>query len=259
MALLIEFPGHRELSAAELAKPYDVAALERTIDSPEWQRLAPNPPWSADYDLSPGELRPEHVTAIVDVLLDPTLAARRATKENDRVAGLTRAIDGVGSLRRISAEESFYSKVCYKLTTPAGKQMAVSLVGYEEGLGIRIPEDPYLSLTAMERDRGQTTRYQWEFSDPRAYLYVPIGDNRAVKLQQFGGEPVAGGLASSIRIQRAKAHALELILGHPHRSSFISLGRGEETKRELGNRWHYLERPGVSELSVIDIPVVGRI
>lgn len=243
----------------EGAKVDGIRTFKEVAESPAWRELHPN--YLSPNALLPKDLTSKHLESLAEVLTDNQIV--QATKEKTTTAFYTetvkniarhaftkKEIPGLGELERVDNGEA---KICWKLTTPNGKTMAVLLRGYDQGLGTTIPEDSKL----YQFSRASESDY-FEYSDLRTYLVYPLPEleNRAMVLQEYGGDPqtkdkISYGrqFISSLQRERAKRKALSYI-----RSQGFTFT--DDTKIELGKQKHYLFTQGIGRSpALIDIPV----
>lgn len=160
--------------------------LEELIGSAEWQSLRPN--YGNPDALLPREISYDQINSIVNVFQDnytslAELQIKARTKDIDTEAFSPFFVSGLGSLRILGAGEE---KLGFLLTTEEGKKMAV-LLGLGSGLKPEIPSDPKLYPAFINY-----TGNLYYYSDFRTYLSLPINfgpEERAIRLQEYGGEP----------------------------------------------------------------------
>ncbi len=149
--------------------------LDEIVKTQQWHDLCPN--HQSSDALLPKDLTGEHIKKIASSIatkevLNATPGQRIAVSEKhiDLGDGLTLDVVGGGE-----------SKVCYALTDNEGKKMAVLLQGYQEDLGINIPDDPKLAKVSEDM------KYElYEYSDLRKYLSYPVDRTSAIVLQEYG-------------------------------------------------------------------------
>lgn len=235
-----------EYNTGEMASLYDPADFENIVTSELWQNLSPNAP--SPNDLLPKELNAAQLAMIGNTFLEPSFATDPGLWSGLGDLPADREIAGVGALEKVGSGET---KACYRLTTEQGKKMAVLLMNYGNTLGLYTPEDPKLSQVSES-----PTRRLWEYSDLRTYLYIPLGDGRTVKLQEFGEEEFTSGQSMTPGLLWiAGRRALKNIASR--QKSFIQLDT--HTKPELSHARHYLRKDGQFMPVVIDLPVVEQV
>jgi hypothetical protein len=232
---------------------FTLETLRTSIDSEKWRSLGPNL-YSPGHDLLPQELDTDQVNSLVEAILkDPILASIHIDRNAEEVAAeVSREpidLDEVGTLTFVGGGEA---KVCYCLERD-GKKMAVILQGYEDKLGIQIPDDPCLT----EINTTPTSRI-WEYSDLRTYAMLPLVGDRAIKLQEFGESPRRGYMSvlRSLTGTLARRSAADYIAQHLPNAR---LGPNTNTAIELQQPDHLLTKPGHKRGVIIDVPVEDRI
>jgi hypothetical protein len=217
--------------------------LKTTLESDEWRALSPNLP-SPGHDLLPQEVGQEQLGLIIDAVKDLPLPADSKGEITERTIDLGEA----GTLAFVGHGES---KLCFQLEK-GGKKMAVIVQGYQSQLGAQIPQDPHLTKITDTLNGAV-----WEYSGLRTYAMLPLPDNKAVRLQEFG-EPTGGGLrsvASSLRGALSRRTVTNYIAEHVPGAK---LGQGTNTDLELQQSRHLLTKPGHSKPVFIDIPVMQQ-
>lgn len=232
---------------------YTPEDLRATIDSEKWRSLGPNL-YSPGHDLLPQELDADQVSSLVEAILkDPILASIHTDRNAEEVAAeVSREPIDLGKAGTLTFVGGGEAKVCYCLERD-GKKMAVILQGYNDKLGIQIPDDPCLT----EIDRTPVSQV-WEYSGLRTYSMLPLVGNRAIKLQEFGEPPqksymsVIGSLVGAF----ARRSATNYIAQH---LPSARLGPNTNTAIELQQPDHFLTKPGHKRGVIIDVPVEDRI
>jgi hypothetical protein len=227
--------------------------LQNTIDSESWRALEPNLP-SSGHDLLPQELDTGQIASLIEIILkDPILASLHADKSAEQVAAeVSREPIDLGEVGTLTFVGGGEAKVCYCLERD-GKKMALVLQGYKSDLGIQIPDDPYLT----EINEAPNLR-TWEYSGLRTYAMIPLADDRAIKLQEFG-EPTQSNYAlllNSLTGASTRRGATNYITRH---LPGARMGPNTNTAIELQQPNHLLSKPGHRRRVVIDVPVEQRI
>jgi hypothetical protein len=217
--------------------------LKSTLESEEWHALTPNLP-SPGHDLLPQELNQDHLSLVIDAVKNLPLPSESDSKISKEPIELGEA----GMLTFVDNGES---KLCFRLEK-GGRKMAVIAQGYQSKLGVQIPEDPYLTKITDTLNGAV-----WEYSSLRTYAMLPLPDNKAIRLQEFG-EPastVLGSVASSLRGALSRRTVANYISEHV---PDVKLGQGTNTDLELRQPRHLLTKPGHNKPVFIDIPVLQQ-
>lgn len=200
-------------------------------------------------DLLPGFFDAEQLAQIVDVFShDERLRTRRAEVTNPERVAMTYDLPGIGTLDRMGRTEYKGHKICYRLTTPGGKQMAILVAGYDISLGMQVPQHDRLRVVSVS-----PTRRLLEYSDARTYFMAPISARTAVVLQEWGGE----SLESSRHLVPLGLATVSRLLARRRISSIPNRDpRGAaDTRQELMHARNTLLKPGHLP-AIIDVPVV---
>jgi hypothetical protein len=213
--------------------------------------VEPNHPQPSD--LRPGELGAAGLAELVTAFRTvDALRESRYGEHHGRVQ-LQFELPGIGVLERVGATDHS-EKICYKLTTPDQRELAVLVIGYHPALGMQVPHDARFAVT-NDPDPVETRLH--EYSDLRQYFMAPIGGGRGIKLQEWGGPNLDQtravlpfGLAYLSRFLAARR--IRSMPGFDARYASNAWG-------ELGQTRNMVVKPGVALPLAIDIPVVQRI
>jgi len=216
--------------------------LSDIVQSEAWLNIAPNYPTASDA-LSPHDVTSEQLSSLITALSDPDIINAMPWDRGEK-AFQTKVIPELGEIEKIGSGEQ---KVCYRLTTQDGKHMAVLLRGYDQSLGVQIPDDP-----KMIRIKSRDDRDLWEYSDLRTYLLYPIAHSLAVQLQEFGG-------MNEDRVEFSYNEEPGVIKFVKGKAAAYVQGKGHGfaiDKHELSHPKHFLFNQGRSKPpALIDIPV----
>lgn len=219
--------------------------LRATLESEDWRTLTPNLP-SPGHDLLPQELSQAQLSRIIDAVKDLSLPPDPEFK-----AATEPVVFDFGEAGTLTLVNHGESKLCFQLERD-GRKMAIITQGYQSKLGMQIPNDPYLTKIATT-----PTETLWEYSSLRTYAVLPLPDNKALRLQEFG-EPTGTllrSVASSLRGALSRRAVVNYIAEH---IPGAQLGPGTKTANEVQQPRHLLVKPGRSTPAFIDIPVVQR-
>lgn len=216
--------------------------LKFALENEAWHTLTPNLP-SPGHDLLPQELNQTQLSLIIDAIKDLPLPSDSDSK-------ISREPIDLGEAGILTFVDHGESKLCFRLEKD-GRKMAVIAQGYQSKLGVQIPEDPYLTKIT-ETLNGAV----WEYSSLRTYAMLPLPDNKAIRLQEFG-EPstLLGSVAGSLRGALSRRTVANYIADHVPGAK---LGQGTNTDLELRQSRHLLTKPGHSKPVFIDIPVTQQ-
>lgn len=218
--------------------------LKSTLESEEWRNLTPNLP-SPGHDLLPQELSHDQLNLIADAVRNLPLPSQPEFKGSDEPIDLSEG----GTLTPVGHGES---KLCFQLEKD-GRKMAIIVQGYQSSLGAQIPTDPHLTQITNLPNRAV-----WEYSTLRTYAMLPLPNDKAIRLQEFG-EPTGNSLksiASSLRGALSRRTVTNYIAEH---LPGAQVGKDTNTQKELQQSRHLLTKPGHGTPVFIDIPVTQHI
>lgn len=217
--------------------------LKSTLESEEWHTLMPNLP-SPGHDLLPQELSQSQLSLVIDAVKDLPLPS-------DSESEISREPIDLGEAGILTFVDHGESKLCFRLEKD-GRQMAVITQGYQSKLGAQIPKDPHLTKITDTLNGAV-----WEYSSLRTYAMLPLPDNKAIRLQEFGEPPanILGSVAGSLRGALSRRTVANYIAKHVPGAK---LGQGTNTDLELRQSRHLLTKPGHNSPVFIDIPILQQ-
>jgi hypothetical protein len=243
----------KEITRGDHTEPVDINKLRELTESEAWENLSPNFP-SPDA-LLPQDLTPEHIKAVIDAVSTQKMRAKYVEIRRERDLDLGGPID-LGDLGELRPVGHGGAKMCFALTTPEGKKMAVLVGSHHNNLGPQIPDDP--KLFKIINGFGKNT---WAYSDLRAYLLLPIEGYDGIMFQEFGGSDNSVDAAKfsnpmkDLGAKIARKRAIKYIETSPKGRFMledVSLGELNHTRHYLFNRGA-LKPPAVIDIQFSEI------